>query len=84
VTVTVSPAEETLSHALVSDAVQVIVPPPVLATVSVLAAGSAPPAVALNARLAGVTDNTGGGGSTVSVTATVFDEPAPAIVTSVV
>ena len=46
-------AGETLSQLALSDAVQLIVPPPVLLTDSVLAAGLAPPAVALNDRLAG-------------------------------
>jgi hypothetical protein len=84
VTVTVSPDVDTLSHAPFSDALHDIVPPPKLDTESALAAGSAPPAIPPNARLAGDTDNTGGGGSTVNVTATVLDEPAPTTVTSVV
>ena len=47
-----------------------------LLTDTVLAAGSVPPTVAVNASVAGVTDSTGGGGgSTVSVTVTVFGEP---------
>jgi hypothetical protein len=41
-----------------------------------LAAGSEPPWVAVNASVEGVTDSAGGGGgSTVSVTVTVFGEP---------
>jgi hypothetical protein len=71
---------ETLSQVALSDAVQLIEPLPVLLTETVFAAGSLPPTVAVNARVAGVTDKTGGGGgSTVSVTVTVFGEPvAPA------
>ena len=74
---------DTLSHVALSDAVQSIVSPPVLLTASVLAAGSEPPAVAVKARLAGVTDSAGGvGGSTVRVTGMVFGEPvAPDAVT---
>ena len=55
-------------------------PPPVLEIDSVLAAGLAPPSVAANDSAAGDTDSAGGvGGSTVSVTVTVFGEPvAPA------
>ena len=49
-----------LSQLALSDAVQFSVPPPALLTDSVLAAGLAPPAVALNDRLAGVTDSAGG------------------------
>ena len=54
-----------------------------LVTATVLAAGLAPPTVAVKARLAGETDSAGGGGgSTVSVTGIVFGEPvAPAAVT---
>ena len=79
---------DTLSHVALSDAVQSIEPPPVLDTESVFAAGLAPPAVAENDSVAGETDSAGGaGGSTVSVTGTVFGEPvapAAAIVTSLV
>ena len=61
VTVTAPGAEPdagaTLSHAASSVAVHVSAPVP--ATSSVLAAGLAPPAVALNDRLAGVTDSAG-------------------------
>ena len=60
---------DTLSQEALSDAVQLIEPLPVLLTDTVLAAGSVPPWVAVNASVAGVTDSTGGGGgSTVSVT----------------
>src|SRR5258708_2685950 len=71
---------DTLSQVTFSDAVQLIEPEPVFETLTVLAAGSVPPTVAVNASVAGVTDSTGGGGgSTVSVTVTVFGEPvAPA------
>src|SRR4051812_6497333 len=60
-----------------------MVPPPVFATASVLAAGSAPPCVALNERLDGVTDSAGGVGAlTVNVTGIVAGEPpAPLAVT---
>src|SRR3954451_12875682 len=76
----VPPVGDTLSHAAFSDAVQLIEPEPVFETLTVLVAGLLPPTVAVNASVAGVTDNTGGGGgSTVSVTVTVFGEPvAPA------
>src|SRR4051794_24647441 len=76
-------AGDRLSHVALSDAVQSIDPPPVLLTESVLAAGSDPPAVAVKARLEGVTDRAGGvGGSTVRVTGMVFGEPvAPDAVT---
>ena len=53
---------DTLSHVALSDAVQSIDPPPVLLTDSVLAAGLAPPAVAENDRLVGVTESAGGAG----------------------
>src|SRR4051794_8626803 len=70
-------AGETASQAASSEAVQLIVWPPVLATASVLAAGSAPPWVALKARLVGVTDSAGGTtGLTVSDTGTVTGDPA--------
>ena len=50
-----------LSQLAPSDAVQFSVPPPVLLTDSVLAAGfDDPPAVALNDRLVGVTASAGG------------------------
>ena len=73
----------TLSHRTSSDAVQLIVPPPVLDTVRVLDAGLAPPAVPLNEMLDGETDSDGGvTGSTVIVTGIVCGEPvAPAAVT---
>jgi hypothetical protein len=50
-------------------------PVPVLVTLSVAGAGLAPPAVALNARLAGATDKTGCGAPSVKVTVTIFGEP---------
>ena len=53
----------TVSHDASSDAVQLSVPPPVLVTASVFAAGAVPPAVALNARLDGVTESAGGTGA---------------------
>src|SRR4051812_30568946 len=54
-----------------------MVPPPVFATLSVWAAGAAPPAVAVNVRPAGVTDSAGGRtGSTVNVTGMVLGDPA--------
>src|SRR3954470_4215591 len=76
-------AGDRLSHVALSAAVQSIDPPPVLLTDSVLAAGSEPPAVAVKARLPGVTDSAGGvGGSTVRVTGMVLGEPvAPEAVT---
>jgi hypothetical protein len=74
---------ETVSQVALSATVQSIAPPPVLLTDSVFAAGLAPPWVALNVRLDGVTDSAGGaGGSTVKVTGIVFGDPdAPAAVT---
>src|SRR5256714_9770465 len=51
---------ERLSQLALSEAVQFIVPPPALVTVSVLAAGLDPPAVPLNARLVGDTERAGG------------------------
>ena len=54
---------DTLSQLALSDAVQLIEPPPELATASDLAAGLAPPAVALNDRLAGLTESVGGDGT---------------------
>ena len=47
-----------------------------LATASVFAAGVAPPAVAVNARLDGVTESAGGTGAvTVNVTGIVAGDP---------
>ena len=57
-----------------------MVPPPVLATASVLAAGFAPPCGAVNDRLDGVTDSAGVGGATVSVTGIAWGAPAPGAV----
>jgi hypothetical protein len=77
-------AGESDSHVASSLAVQFRVPPPVLVTEIVFAAGLAPPCVAENDKLAGEADNTGGvgGGSSVSVTGIVFGDPvAPAAVT---
>src|SRR5256885_1055655 len=73
----------TASHAASSDSVTSSVPPPLLVTATVLAAGLGAPAVAVKARLEGVTDSAGGvGGSTVRVTGMVFGEPvAPDAVT---
>ena len=68
-------AGDTLNQVWLSDAVQFNVPPPVFDTFTVCAAGLAPPAVAVNDRLAGATANTGDAGFTVSVTSTVFGEP---------
>src|SRR2546423_13589065 len=51
---------ERLSQLALSEAVQFIVPPPALVTVSVLAAGLDPPAVPLKARLVGDTERAGG------------------------
>ena len=63
----------TVSHGASSETAQFRPP---LETVSVFVVGSAPPRVAVNARLDGVTDSVGGaGGATVSVTGTVFGEP---------
>ena len=78
---------ETASHGASSLTVKLSVPPPVLLTATSLEAGLAPPSGAVNVRLAGETASTGGGGSTVNVTGTVFGEPiAPGAptVTSVV
>ena len=74
---------DTLIQAALSDAVQSIDPLPVFDTANVFAAGDAPPAVAENESVVGVTASTGGaGGSTVNVTGIVFGEPAtPAAVT---
>src|SRR3954463_12364592 len=73
----------TASHAASSDAVTSSVPPPVLVTATVLAAGLVPPAAAVKASVVGETDSAGGvGGSTVKVTGIVFGEPvAPVAVT---
>src|SRR3954463_5591706 len=73
----------TASHAASSDAVTSSVPPPVLVTATVLAAGLVPPAAAVKASVVGETDNAGGvGGLTVRVTGIVFGEPvAPVAVT---
>src|SRR5437868_887048 len=63
---------ETLSQDASSEAVQLIVPPPVLATVSVLAAGLGPPAVPLNDRLVGLTERTGAvGGALLNATVAI-------------
>jgi hypothetical protein len=59
------------SHVWSSDAVKFNVPPPEFVTLTACAAGFAPPAVALNARLAGATESVGPG-LTTSVTSTVF------------
>src|SRR3954471_20381067 len=70
-------------HEASSDAVNDSVPLPAFDTAIVFAAGSAPPAVALNDRLAGVVASAGpvGAGPTVNVTGTTFGEPvAPAAV----
>src|ERR1700755_2874974 len=53
----------TVNHGALSDAVQLSVPPPAFATLSVLAAGLAPPAVPRNDRLDGLTESTGGEGA---------------------
>ena len=73
----------TLSQLALSDAVQSIVPPPVFAHRQRLRRRARAARVALNDRLAGVTESAGGvGGSTVNVTGIVFGEPvAPAAVT---
>ena len=47
------------SQLALSEAVQLMLPPPVLLTDSVLAAGFGPPAVPLNDRLVGLTDSDG-------------------------
>ena len=49
------------SHGALSEALNDSVPEPVLATARFCAAGLAPPTVAENDRLAGVTESTGGG-----------------------
>src|SRR4051794_29163242 len=59
----VPPAGDTLSQLALSEAVQFSVPPPGLLTASVLAAGLAPPAVAANDRLAGLTERAGACGT---------------------
>ena len=51
----------TASQDALSDVVKVSVPPPVLATDSVCAAGCGAADVAVNDRLAGVTESAGGG-----------------------
>src|SRR5688572_24989792 len=66
----------TASQAASSDAVQLMIPPPVLATASVLAAGFAAPCWAVKLRLDGVTDNAGVGGA-VTVSVTGIDRGAP-------
>ena len=71
----------TVSQLASSAAVKLRLPPPVFVTLSVLAAGFAPPAVPLKASDAGVTASAGAG-STTSVTVTSRGEPAaPADVT---
>ena len=62
------------SHGASSEAVKESVPPPLLATLSVLDAGLVPPAVAEKDRLAGVTESAGAA-ATVSVTGICFGEP---------
>ena len=77
-------AGATVSQVWSSDAVKFSEPPPVFVTFTVCAAGLAPPWVALNARLAGVTARAGAG-LTVRVTSMVLGEPeAPAAVTVMV
>src|SRR4051812_12088695 len=73
-------AGETVSQAELLDAVQFIVPAPVLETLTDWAAGLEPFAVPLKARAVEVRERiAGGGGATVKVTATVLGEPvAPA------
>ncbi len=67
---------ETDSHGALSEALQLSVPPPVLETPNVFAAGEAPPCTLLKASEAGDTDRAGGaGGSTVKVTPIVRGEP---------
>ena len=68
VTVIVLPEVDSDNQAAVSLASNVSVPPPVLDTASVLAAGLVPPWTPLNDRAPGATSSTGGGDSTVSVT----------------
>jgi hypothetical protein len=66
-------------------AITASVPDPVLVTDTVCAAGLAAPCVPVKETVDGLTAKAGGGGgSTVSVTAIVRDEPAPVIVTSAV
>ncbi len=73
---------DSVSQVWLSLTVQLRVPPPVFDTLTLCAAGFAPPAVAVKLRLAGVMARTGVAGFTVSVTATVFGEPlAPVAVT---
>ena len=55
-------AGETASQVWSSDAVKLSEPPPLFVTFTVCAAGFAPPAVAVNDRLAGETASTGVGG----------------------
>ncbi len=71
-----------LSQLAPSDAVQFSVPPPLLLTDSVLAAGDDPPAVALNDRLVGVTASAGGDTVPVLKTTVAIDHGVtPAVVT---
>src|SRR5690242_7123637 len=65
----------TESHVWLSDAVQFSMPPPVLLTVAVCAAGLEPLVVAVNERPEVETVKTGGGAATVKVTAIVFGDP---------
>src|SRR5690349_17993811 len=74
----------TASHAASSDAVTSSVPPPVLLTATVLAAGLVPPAVPVKASVVGETDRAGGVGAlTVSVTVIVFGEPVAPVAATV-
>ena len=74
---TVSQVAESLA------AVKLSVPPPVLLTLTDVAAGLMPlPCVALNERAAGESVNTGGGAATLKVTVIVAGEPVdPELVT---
>jgi hypothetical protein len=77
-------AGETLNHVESVAAVKLSVPPPVFETLTLCAAGFAPPCTAFMLSVVGETDNTAGGTGcdTIRVTVIVDGEPcAPAAVT---
>src|SRR5688500_669725 len=68
----------TVSHDASSEAVKDRVPPPVLVTLTVLAAGFAPPTVPPNVSDAGSVASTGGGGGPAGVPNT-YAEAGPSV-----
>ena len=69
------------NHAALSLAIQLSVPPPVLAILKVWVAGLAPPCVAVKVKLVGLAPMVGGTGAvvTVNVTGTVSEEAPEAL-----